>query len=356
MGKAGNKRRQTTKKDTRRSVEARALAKQYIEELAAEADKQGQESRELEMAYGDALLDDAVPWDDGTGDFSPLNTPSVDSSEGKAIMAVAKAGPPVTDRFMVKHFRDHGLDYPELYLDIFVADNRFEEARFTEMFVRAGCNRARALDVADLCVFTGGPDVDPVLYNEALHPQTRINADRDLADIETYLFCMEHGIPMFGVCRGAQFLHVMEGGKLIQDADGHHRAHPIYDVKEKYHLKNVSSVHHQICRPNPENGMEILATANTSRKRWLNPKEFAQGVTEDIEAFWYPKSLSLGVQGHPEYSGFNEYTCWCLKLIENYILVNPNLDWANDGGRRRLKTDLLKARNKPSVSTKKRGK
>lgn len=238
--------------------------------------------------------------------------------------------------------RDHVLSYPELYLEVFIAGTRNEERMFAEMFTRAGCSRAKSLEEADLCVFTGGVDVDPVLYGETPHPRTHILPVRDQADMLTYKTCLHAGIPMFGVCRGMQFLHVMNGGRLFQDIDGHWGDHSIRDITEKTTIDKVSSVHHQSCQLNRDGGMKIVATAAESKERWINAKTKANGPNIDIEALWYRETCCFGVQGHPEYKDYAYYTVWCLKKLNEYVMLNPDVDWV--GGRRRVLPDLVAQR------------
>jgi gamma-glutamyl-gamma-aminobutyrate hydrolase PuuD len=241
--------------------------------------------------------------------------------------------------------RDHELTYPEIWMEVFVQPDpavKDDEARFANMFARSRCSRAKSVLEADLVVFAGGDDVDPVLYGEIPHPATVCNPKRDEADIALYLLCLEHGIPMFGVCRGAQFLHVMNGGKLWQHVDRHYGDHRIYDIKKRDFVQKVSSVHHQMVRLNTDNGMELIATNGDARNRWANPTERAFGAKADIEAFFYRDTCCLGVQGHPEYAGYNFYTKWCLDLINDYILSSPDIEWRD--GQRRIKTDLLEER------------
>src|SRR5206468_3407306 len=132
--------------------------------------------------------------------------------------------------------RDHDLTYPELWMEIFVQpdpDVRDDEARFAQMFARSRCSRAKSVLEADLVIFAGGADVDPVLYGEVPHETTCCDPKRDQQDMDLYLMCVEHGIPMLGICRGAQFLHVMNGGKLWQHVDKHYGDHRIFDIRKK---------------------------------------------------------------------------------------------------------------------------
>jgi gamma-glutamyl-gamma-aminobutyrate hydrolase PuuD len=244
--------------------------------------------------------------------------------------------------FRVALMRDHKLDYPDLWMKIFVAGSRSEEAQFAEMFTRAACSRAESLEKADLCVFTGGPDVDPQMYGEKPHYLTSCNEARDTADINLYLFCMEHGIPMLGICRGAQFLHVMNGGKLYQDVDRHNGDHTMWDVVGQRQIERVSSVHHQMCIQNTAGGMQLLGTSGEATKRWKNPLFSDDGHQADVEAFFYRDTCCLGIQGHPEYRGYNYFAKWTLQQIENYVVLNPDVDWIK--GFRRIKPEIMAQR------------
>lgn len=238
-------------------------------------------------------------------------------------------------RRTVDIMKDHELQYPDLYLAVYVApdwDVRDDEARFARLFTRAGCYKAETIEDADLVVFGGGSDVEPSLYgekNENRHPSTFFNPERDSEDMKIYLQARSQGTPMMGVCRGAQFLHVMNGGQLFQDIDGHVGEHRGWALREKLLIEKVSSVHHQSCIWNKEGGMEILmTTANGSTVRWLNKDEKYTKPAMDIEAFFYRDTGCFGVQGHPEYSGCNRYSVWCLEKLSDLFLNSPDFEWS----------------------------
>ena len=68
----------------------------------------------------------------------------------------------------------------------------------------------------------GGFDEAYKLYGEERIPEVvYVNDDRDTREMEIYLKCYELGIPMLGVCRGAQLLCAYAGGSLVQDVNGH---------------------------------------------------------------------------------------------------------------------------------------
>ena len=210
-----------------------------------------------------------------------------------------RAQDPTYRRVTVK--KDNVLQYPDMWFSIFIAGSKYEESQFAEMFVRGHCRKADSIETADIVVFTGGDDVSPTLYGELPHRKTQVNALRDKADLELYWKCYHEGIPMIGICRGAQFLHVMNGGKLYQDVNGHYGDHEMWDVKRGISIPKVSSVHHQMVIDNTEGGMDIIAySAGISTERHLNPVKSEVGTKQDIEAFFYRETCALGFQGHPE--------------------------------------------------------
>jgi gamma-glutamyl-gamma-aminobutyrate hydrolase PuuD len=215
--------------------------------------------------------------------------------------------------------------YPELWLKVYVSGPPGDQQGFPEMFCRARCYKADTPEEADLVVFTGGTDVDPSLYAPAetkVHPSVYLSEYRDKSDLELYAKCYELGIPMFGVCRGAQFGAVMNGCELYQDVDGHNGGHHTMFLKEGGSI-NVSSVHHQMVVRS--DNMELIGWSKESDKRFVNATLVEHGSQEDVEAFFFEDSCFFGVQGHPEYKGYSTFTNWCFKQIEDLIVNNPNV-------------------------------
>lgn len=245
-----------------------------------------------------------------------------------AIMSAVKNDRP---RRTVTILRDHDLEYPDLYLSVYVAGDwavREDESRFAKLFARSGCYQAGSIEEADLVVFGGGSDVEPMLYGEdnaMRHFSTFYAPDRDAADIQIYLKARNQGTPMMGVCRGAQFLHVMNGGKLYQDIDGHQGAHKAWALREQTLIEKVSSVHHQSCVYNKD--MEILLTTSQSSVRHLNKDVVEKSPKPDIEAFFYRDTGCFGVQGHPEYADCNKFSVWCLERVNDLFLMSQDYTW-----------------------------
>jgi putative glutamine amidotransferase len=66
-------------------------------------------------------------------------------------------------------------------------------------------------------LLTGGPDIDPACYGAERHPELGpIDHDVDVFEIELCRQADRRGLPILGICRGAQVLNVAREGTLIQ--------------------------------------------------------------------------------------------------------------------------------------------
>jgi putative glutamine amidotransferase len=76
----------------------------------------------------------------------------------------------------------------------------------------------RLYALCDGIVFAGGGDVDPQHYGQEAHPKLGdIEALRDAVELHLARNAVQIGLPIFGICRGAQLLNVAMGGTLYQD-------------------------------------------------------------------------------------------------------------------------------------------
>lgn len=89
---------------------------------------------------------------------------------------------------------------------------------------------ARAVQRCDGVLLSGGPDVGADRYGAAAHPRTAAaHPDRDDAELAVLDRALTLGLPVLGVCRGAQVLNVGLGGTLHQhlpDVVGHDGHNP----------------------------------------------------------------------------------------------------------------------------------
>ena len=86
----------------------------------------------------------------------------------------------------------------------------------------------RVLDGLDGLIITGGRDVDPASYGQRPHPATdepdAANRERDALEFALVDGAIRRGLPLLGICRGAQVINVALGGTLHQhlpDVIGH---------------------------------------------------------------------------------------------------------------------------------------
>jgi putative glutamine amidotransferase len=167
---------------------------------------------------------------------------------------------------------------------------------------------AALLDGLDGLVLCGGPDLDPAVYGEAPHPTVKTMPDeRQGFDLDLARAALQAGMPVLGICLGAQELNVVRGGSLIQDIPSEvgtsvpHRELDIADLRQGVHTIEfvagtriaalydaptirVNSAHHQAVDRLGQ-GLVVAARA-------------PDGV---IEAWEAPAHRFLvGVQFHPE--------------------------------------------------------
>src|SRR6267378_792141 len=179
----------------------------------------------------------------------------------------------------------------------------------------------------DLILFAGGTDVDPEFYGEKLGSYSgRPDHQRDA--FERSVFELYPNNPKLGICRGSQFLNVMNGGKLAQDVTGHaiHGTHPIDTVDGR--RIQVTSTHHQMMIPSPKG--KLIAWASGQSLHYLDGDNKDvwgprlgiddRGRNMEPEIVFYPNTKSLCIQGHPEYldpnADFWQYTC---ELARKYL-------------------------------------
>lgn len=191
---------------------------------------------------------------------------------------------------------------------------------YNKLFEDKGFTLVSDLEKADLVCFTGGADVSPAMYKAHKHPRTSSNEIRDAKEKKIFDEALAKGIPMVGICRGAQFLNVCSGGEMYQDVTNHIGDHNIADLATG-HIVKVSSTHHQMMKPG--NNAIIIAVANQGgRREWYEGKIFkADLADEDYEVVFYPHTNSLCFQPHPEFNSphYQDMKTYFFDCLDEYI-------------------------------------
>jgi putative glutamine amidotransferase len=159
---------------------------------------------------------------------------------------------------------------------------------------------ATFLERLDAVCLSGGPDLEPDAYGAAdRHPELGpTEPELDAFELELARAADECGLPLLGICRGAQALNVARGGTLHQHLPGHRQTEPATATTHTVHVEpgtrlaaivgseilRVNSFHHQaVARLG--RGLEAVAHA-------------ADGTVEAVEARG-PRFV-VGVQWHVE--------------------------------------------------------
>ena len=196
---------------------------------------------------------------------------------------------------------------------------------YYRLFLGKGFELVPDIFSADLVCFTGGEDVSPHLYDEAKHVRTFNSPARDAVEKSLYDLCVENKIPMVGICRGGQFLNVMNGGKMYQHVTNHTQDHLMKIVLGGESVL-VSSTHHQMMRAGK--GGVVLATANQKgSKEYMHKTTAITAISDDVdtEVVYYRASNSLCFQPHPEFSSvhYEAMRKAFFDMIEMYLFPKP---------------------------------
>lgn len=195
------------------------------------------------------------------------------------------------------------------------------------MLAEVGFTKAEKVEDADLVVYGGGADVSPSYYGQAPIDKCGYNdGARDERERKIFLQALDLGIPQMGICRGAQFLHVMCGGVLWQHVNNHGRDHLIFDITSNSMVR-TSSTHHQMMKWNDR--MTLIACCDDDVATYFEDqfslidyekdKEYRPQL--EVEVCSYEPEKVLCIQGHPEY-GPMEFTSWSIHLLHDWFNAN----------------------------------
>jgi gamma-glutamyl-gamma-aminobutyrate hydrolase PuuD len=181
-------------------------------------------------------------------------------------------------------------------------------------------NSPPELEKCRLLILNGGEDISPSLYGQA---PTRTWAKhypsvRDRCEVNLVKAAVKMGIPILGICRGAQLLCALGGGSLYQHVDNHGgQDHPVYYKGTEYWS---NSCHHQMMIPGED--MEVLgSTPCRSPKKWTDDQDEPVEKTDDEpELVYMPKMKALAVQGHPEWLPYDHAYVQLIRNLTGELL------------------------------------
>lgn len=165
-------------------------------------------------------------------------------------------------------------------------------------------NVAEALP-CDGILFTGGSDITPSFYGEEKSEKCgKTNLKRDRIEKEIFDAFYTTGKPIFGICRGMQFINVCLGGSVYQD---------ITDIQKEIHkdsLKFFNNFHNVKINKNcllsdvfKEEEITVNSTHHQAVKTLgKNLKATAESHDNFIEAYEnISHPFCIGIQWHPEH-------------------------------------------------------
>lgn len=178
----------------------------------------------------------------------------------------------------------------------------------------------------DSLIIWGGEDISPKIYNETAsrfvgHYYNELSA-RDHLEVAACKAAMARDIPIIGVCRGAQLLCALAGGRLIQHVENHGRDHYIDTFDHKHII--TSSCHHQMMFPFGVDHKMIAWSSKRVSDVYVNQHNLNDPEMEgqvEPEICWFPKIKGLAIQGHPEFMDEKDpFVQYCMDLTHMYIL------------------------------------
>lgn len=196
-------------------------------------------------------------------------------------------------------------------------------------------NNTDDFQYCDGFVLTGGIDVVPEIYGGAANYPYKPDAflpERDQFEMQIYTYSQIQKIPVLGICRGMQYINILEGGKVFEDNGEQANSIHKKGAEDKVHSVNIKmdTLLHDVT------GIE-RGTVNSAHHQGVNPKYLGDNLivsaysdTEDgiIEALEFKdkkdKAFMIGVQWHPERMKEKEANPLSQKVKEQFIEAVKN--------------------------------
>lgn len=184
------------------------------------------------------------------------------------------------------------------------------------------------LNSESILVVHGGADIHPSLYNKGRSSRSGAYSkpsERDLIEWAMMQRAASLGIPIIGICRGAQMLCALAGGFLVQHVNNHGGNHRVVTYDHQTFLTN--SIHHQMMYPFGVEH-EMIAWLPTAISDVYydvdeNVNDKLITVPAEPEFVYFPKVNGFAIQWHPEMMSENtEANRYTLNFINERINSN----------------------------------
>ena len=244
----------------------------------------------------------------------------------RVILSIEAAG---GEAMILPQLRPAGFEYDGMTLSAKYVDEmgvlHQESADIIKANTYHGTNADEVMADIQAVVFLGGEDISSTLFAvpqtwHGIADDSPANATRDVSEYLTMAYCLDHDMPVLGLCRGMQVLGVVSGAPLIQDlptyyeglgkpyhylhrmqrdAEGKRYYTPhdvvvtdrnslLYAIAGCDTIRDVPSWHHQVVGDVTGTPLRVTGVTMTD----------GMPIIEAIERT--DKRFALGVQFHPE--------------------------------------------------------
>lgn len=206
---------------------------------------------------------------------------------------------------VLKHIEDNKLhnkqvSRAEAFMQI-VKSGEFE-APWSLKVIKNIQDQAKQMD----CIFLpGGEDVPPVWYGMAVHRNNE-SFYRSLVELTLIQEARHNGIPLMGVCRGHQVVHVYYGKKLEQSVDNQYGIQT-FKLLNKDQKGLLADLFRNELRGRVMHHQGVSIAEGTNGEGDLEPLTSADGLIKAAESKFGTASPIILTQFHPECYDSNDY-------------------------------------------------